>query len=96
MRSGAYEAVQIAGTSSHWFEGENGTKAKKMTPGSYWTIPAKVEHVSACAAGRDCVIFVWQKTRYDVLPGIDDAAAGSAGARGSTTPVRAMPSRTTR
>ena len=49
-QSGAYEAVQISGTSSHWLRGEDGTKAKKMTPGSYWTMPGKLDHVSACAA----------------------------------------------
>ena len=36
--TGTYEAVEISGTSSHWLKGEDGTKAKKMTPGSYWTI----------------------------------------------------------
>ena len=65
--TGAYEAVQIQGTSSHWLKGEDGTKAKKMTPGSYWTIPAKVEHVSACATGADCLIYRWQKTKFDVI-----------------------------
>ncbi len=92
---GAYEAVEIAGTSSHWMKGEDGTKAKKMTPGSYWSIPAKTEHVSACAPGTDCVIYMWQKTKYDVLPVKDDKAAlagrdgkpvgsGSAAAIGTT------------
>src|SRR5262249_9643619 len=67
--TGAYEAVQIQGTSSHWVRGEDGTKAKKMTPGSYWSMPAKLEHVSACAPGADCIIYIWQKTKFDVLPG---------------------------
>ena len=77
--AGAYEAVQISGTSSHWLRGEDGTKAKKMTPGSYWTIPAKLEHVSACAAGAECVLFMWQKTKFDVTVAKDAAATGSAG-----------------
>lgn len=77
--TGAYEAVEISGTSSHWLEGEDGTKAKKMTPGSYWTIAGKAEHVSACAAGADCVFFVWQKTKFDFVPSKDGATA-------STTP----------
>lgn len=72
--TGAYEAIEIAGTSSHWVKGENGTKAKKMTPGSYWSMPAKLEHVSACAAGADCVFYVWQKTKFDVV-----ARGGDAG-----------------
>jgi len=80
--SGAYEAVQISGTSSHWLKGEDGTKAKKMTPGSYWTIPAKLEHVSSCAPGADCVMFVWQKSKFDVAvakePPTKVGSAGSA------------------
>ena len=47
--SGTYEAVEISGTTSHWLKGEDGTKAKKMTPGSYWTINGKAEHISSCA-----------------------------------------------
>ena len=83
--TGAYEAVQISGTSSHWLRGEDGTKAKKMTPGSYWSMPAKLEHVSACAPGTDCVLYVWQKTKFDFVPGKEakeaaKAAAGSAAA----------------
>lgn len=82
--TGGFEAVQIAGTSSHWMRGEDGTKAKKMTPGSYFMIPAKTEHVSACAKGADCVIYIWQKTKFDALPAKDAAVAtGSAAGSGS-------------
>jgi beta-alanine degradation protein BauB len=77
--TGTYEAVEISGTSSHWLKGEDGTKAKKMTPGSYWTITGKADHVSSCAPGADCVIFVWQKTKFDFVPGKEDKAAAGAG-----------------
>lgn len=70
--SGDYEAVEIEGTSSHWLKGEDGTKAKKMTPGSYWSMPAKLDHVSACDKGKDCVILVWQKTKFDFTASKDD------------------------
>ncbi len=78
--SGTYEAVEISGTSSHWLRGEDGTKAKKMTPGSYWTIPGKLDHVSSCAPGADCVLFIWQKTKFDAALAKDDKAAGSGSA----------------
>jgi hypothetical protein len=77
--TGAYEAVQISGTSSHWLKGEDGTKAKKMTPGSYWTFPAKLEHVSSCAPGAECLMFVWQKTKYDAVISKDAATTTTAG-----------------
>jgi hypothetical protein len=76
--TGACEAVEIAGTSSHWMKGEDGTKAKKMTPGSYWSIPAKLEHVSACAPGTDCVMYIWQKTKFDYVPAKDAMPAKDA------------------
>jgi hypothetical protein len=90
--TGTYEAVEISGTSSHWLKGEDGTKAKKMTPGSYWTITGKAEHISSCAPGADCVFFVWQKTKFDFVPAKDDAkSAGSAAptAAGSAAPKAA-------
>ena len=76
--SGMYEAIEVQGTSSHWLKGEDGTKAKKMTPGSYWMMPGKVEHVSACAPGADCIFYVWQKSKFDFVAAKEDKAAGSA------------------
>ena len=61
-----YEAIEIAGTSMHWLKGEDGSKAKKMTPGSYWMMPGKLEHVSACEKGTDCLMVLIQKTKFDV------------------------------
>jgi quercetin dioxygenase-like cupin family protein len=76
-----YEAIEISGTTSHWLKGEDGTKAKKMTPGSYWTMQAKAEHVSSCAAGADCVAYIWQKAKFDVIPAaVTDPATGAGAA----------------
>jgi hypothetical protein len=63
--SADYEAIQVQGTSSHWLKGEDGSKAKKMTPGSYWKMPGKLEHVSSCAPGADCIIYLWQTKKFD-------------------------------
>lgn len=71
--SGDYEAVQVSGTSKHWVKGEDGAKAKKLPPGSYWTMPGGMDHISACEKGADCVVFVWQKTKFDFVPGKDAA-----------------------
>jgi len=77
--SGTYEAVEISGTTSHWLKGEDGSKAKKMTPGSYWTIQAKAEHTSSCAPGADCIFYVWQKGKFDFTAAKEDAAKAGAG-----------------
>jgi hypothetical protein len=79
--TGAYEAIEIQGTSSHWLKGEDGTKAKKMTPGSYWSMPGKVEHVSSCATGQDCIFYVWQKAKFDFMPAKEDKAAAAPAAK---------------
>jgi quercetin dioxygenase-like cupin family protein len=85
LHTGAYEAIEIQGTTSHWLKGEDGTKAKKMTPGSYWSMPAKVEHVSSCAPGQDCIFYVWQKKKFDFLPAKEDKAATAAAAGAAPT-----------
>lgn len=76
--SSTYEAVEISGTSSHWLKGEDGTKAKKMTPGSYWTITGKAEHISSCAPGADCVFVVWQKGKFDFAVSKEDPSMAKA------------------
>jgi hypothetical protein len=86
--TGAYEAIQISGTSSHWLKGEDGTKAKKMTPGSYWSMPAKLDHVSSCAPGQDCVVYVWQKTKFDFVASKDPAAGPTTKAGSAVPPAK--------
>ena len=76
--TGDYEAVEIQGTSRHWMKGEDGAKAKRMTPGSYWYMPGGVDHISACEKGPDCVMVVWQKTKFDSLPGRNATSAPPA------------------
>ena len=79
----AYEAVQIEGTSSHWMEGEDGTKAKKMTPGSYWSMPGKLKHFSACAAGKDCTVLIISKGKFTFTDSTPKPKAGAGSAAGS-------------
>ena len=76
--TGEYEAIQVMGTSSHWGEGEDGKSAKKMSPGSYWKVPSKLPHISACAPGTDCVILVMQKTKFDYKETAKPAAGSAA------------------
>jgi len=88
--SGAYEAIMIEGTSRHWLEGEDGSKAKKMTPGSYWAMPGKLKHVSACDPGKDCVLLVMQKGKFDFKDETPKAKADpkAGSAAGSAAPKK--------
>jgi quercetin dioxygenase-like cupin family protein len=89
--NGAYDAIQIKGTSTHWVEGEDGTQAKKMTPGSHWMMPARLAHVSACAAGEDCLMVLIQKGKFDFKPYEPKPAKGAAPApaKGAAAPAPA-------
>src|SRR5512139_2392166 len=91
--TGEYEAIQVLGTTTHWGEGEDGKAAKKMTPGSYWKMPSRMPHISACAPGADCVILVMQKTKFDYkevkAAGSGSAAPAKAGGAGSAAPAKA-------
>lgn len=78
--SGDYEAVEIQGTTKHWVKGEDGAKAKRMIPGSYWYMPGGVDHITACEKGPDCVMVIWQKSKFDSRPGKDNKGAGPAAA----------------
>ena len=87
----AYEAIQLEGTSRHWLEGEDGTKAKKMTPGSMWTMPGKLKHYSACDAGTKCTIIVMVKGKFDfkdMTPKDAAKPAGAGSAAGSAAPKK--------
>jgi len=92
--SGDYESVQIEGTSSHWLKGEDGTKAKPMTPGSYWSMPGKLDHVSGCAKGKDCVVLLMQKTKFDFVPGKEDKKPADTKAPAKTEPAKTAPAKT--
>ena len=85
--TGDYEAVQIGGTSRHWVKGEDGTKAKKMTPGSYWWMPGGVDHVSACEKGPDCTVLLIQKTKFDFVPAKDTKPATPPAKGAGATPA---------
>jgi quercetin dioxygenase-like cupin family protein len=89
--SGDYEAVQISGTSRHWTKDESEAKAKKMTPGSYWMIAGGVDHISACEKGSDCVMLLWQKTKFDFAPGKDAKGATPATPAKPAAPAKKTP-----
>ena len=94
--SGDYEAVQIAGTSRHWVKGEDPAKAKRLGPGSYWSIPGGADHVSVCEKGADCTLLLIQKTKFDFVPAKDakpaTPPAKGAGATPATPATPAKPS----
>lgn len=62
--SHSYRGVVITGSMRHWVEGQPETK-KALPPGSHWTMPANVSHVSECLPGVECVALVTQEAAFD-------------------------------
>ncbi len=63
--SSEVDGVVISGVVFHWHEGETQASAKPLPAGSYFKQPAKIKHYSACAAGADCLMIVFQKGKFD-------------------------------
>lgn len=45
-----------------------GHQAKELPPGSYFSIPGGLPHVTACKAGSDCVIYSQWLGAFDLKP----------------------------
>jgi hypothetical protein len=52
-----YHAVTIQGTTRNWEEGD-AMKDTALTVGTYWMQPGKTNHITACDAGEDCIVYV--------------------------------------
>jgi hypothetical protein len=64
--TGAYRGVLIAGTWIH--VEENGAGAdQELDPGSYVLQPGRGMHIDKCKAGAECILFINQTERADVL-----------------------------
>lgn len=58
-------SVVIAGTVVETVEGQ---KPKELGPGSYFSIPGGVKHVTACKAGADCIMYSEWAGPFDLKP----------------------------
>ncbi len=66
IHTGAYHAVVISGVMSNPFRDEDAPPT--MEPGSYWYVPAKVEHVTACVSDVPCVFYFYADHAFDFTP----------------------------
>ena len=64
--SGAYYAVVISGVMTNPFRGEDA--APTMEAGSYWYVPANLEHVTACVSQVPCVFYFYSTQAFDFNP----------------------------
>lgn len=80
--SSDYWSVLLQGQMTHWAaKGGSEANAMKLNVGATTYMPAKVEHVSKCYPGAECVMVLMQKGKFDFLPGQSPAAAAAPAAK---------------
>lgn len=65
--SGDYTGIVISGTTRHYEPGKR-DQAVDLPPGSTWSIPGGLPHVSECLAGSDCIMAIYQTESFDIRP----------------------------
>ena len=67
--SSDYWQVLVQGKMTHWAaEGGSEKDAKQLGVGDLTFMPAKVEHISKCYPGADCIAVLIQKAKFDFIP----------------------------
>jgi hypothetical protein len=80
--SSDYWAVLVQGKMTHWAaEGGSEAEAKQLGVGDLTYMPAKLDHISKCFPGADCVMAVYQKGKFDFIPAKEPKAAKDAKAK---------------
>jgi quercetin dioxygenase-like cupin family protein len=64
--SGAYRAIVISGVMTNPFAGE--ADPPRMSPGSYWDVPAGAPHVTACVSDEPCRFYFHATSAFDFAP----------------------------
>ncbi|MBS1555028.1 MAG: DUF4437 domain-containing protein [Bacteroidetes bacterium] len=62
-----YYGVVISGNLRHPIKGQPETNVS-LPPGSHWSMPANVEHVTECEPGVECIVMLTQKKPFDFKP----------------------------
>ncbi len=60
--------VMLQGEMIHYASGENPETARKIGPGSFYSISSGTAHVSACVSEVPCVAYLYQDGAFDFLP----------------------------
>lgn len=64
-----YWAVMVQGSMTHWAAAGGSEKdSKKLGVGDMTFMPGKLEHVSKCYPGADCIAVLYQKGKMDFIP----------------------------
>jgi len=60
--------VILQGEMIHYAQGDDPKTARKIGPGSYYSIASGTAHISACVSTEPCVAYLYQDGAFDFLP----------------------------
>jgi len=60
--------VMLQGEMIHYLSDEDPATARRMGPGSFYSISAGTAHVSACVSDAPCIAYLYQDGAFDFLP----------------------------
>ncbi|MDX8351165.1 DUF4437 domain-containing protein [Cognatiyoonia sp. IB215182] len=60
--------VMLQGEMVHYSSDTDPDTARKIGPGSYYSIAAGTAHVSACVSDTPCIAYLYQDGAFDFLP----------------------------
>jgi quercetin dioxygenase-like cupin family protein len=60
--------MMLQGEMIHYIDGEDPDTAKRIGPGSYYSIARGLAHISACVTNEPCVAYLYQDGAFDFLP----------------------------
>lgn len=68
VKSANMFGVMLEGTMIHYAIDVDPDAARRMGPGSYYSIAAGTEHISACVSDTPCIAYLYQDGAFDFLP----------------------------
>ncbi|MGJ8570018.1 MAG: DUF4437 domain-containing protein [Hoeflea sp.] len=68
VKSANMYGVMLQGEMVHYANGENQDTARKIGPGSFYSISGGTAHISACVSDVPCVAYLYQDGAFDFLP----------------------------
>ncbi|MDX8348220.1 hypothetical protein SLH49_09490 [Cognatiyoonia sp. IB215446] len=68
VKTANMHGVMLEGEMIHYLDNADPEAARKIGPGSYYSIAAGTPHVSACVSDTPCIAYLYQDGAFDFLP----------------------------
>lgn len=75
IHSHGYRAVVLSGEMTNPFNGE--ANPPVMSPGSYWSVAAGDDHITACVSDTPCEFLMWGTEKFDFISDGNDSTVVS-------------------